>query len=443
MQSIWKENGALPKREPLQGERKVDIAVIGGGMTGILTAYFLMKKGAKVLVLEQDRVGMGATGNTTAKVTSSHNLIYEKLMNRFGVELARKYGELQEMAIEGYARLIQEKQIECQWERRDHYVYTQKDPTVLHGEVYVAKRLGLPAVFTQKTELPFPVTGAVKFEHQAQFHPLKFLSAIAKEVDVCEETPVLDVQGQVIRTSRGTVTAQQVVVASHYPFLNVPGYYFLREYQKKSYVLALRNAQKMEGMYIGAGTEGYSFRPYQDMLLFGGDSSRTGKHLDGMVHLQKKARALYPDCHVVSAWENQDCVTLDGLPYVGRYSKKISNLYVATGYDKWGMTQSMAAALLLSKELAGERWDYSDVFSPQRKWISATIPAFLGHAAETAAGLVRGVFMKPSCRCTHLGCGLHWNAAEQVYECRCHGSRFDKNGKRLVGPAESNLKKDR
>lgn len=445
MKSIWEMTEEISARECLNGNKKVDVAVIGAGMTGILTAWFLKQKGARVLVLEGSRIGMGATAHTTAKVTSSHNLIYDKLIRRFGVETARKYGELQEMAIEAYASLIREEKIVCRWERRPSYIYTRKTPQLLEQEARAAARLGLPVQLTDRTELPFSVKAALRYGDQAQFHPLAFLKGIARELAVCEDTWVRGVKGRQVFTDRGTVIADQIVIATHYPFLNAPGYYFLREYQKKSYLLALKQAQKIEGMYIGAGTEGYSFRPFGELLLFGGEGSRTGKNTDGLPKLKDAARKLYPRSRVVCGWVNQDGMTMDGLPYVGKYSAKIPNLYTATGYGKWGMSNSMAAALLLSKELSGETWDYSGIFSPQRKTVPAAWPEYLIHGWESAVNLSMGLF-RPAVgktadgpgkdlKCSHLGCRLTWNEQEKVYECPCHGSKFDRNGRRIAGPA--------
>ncbi|MCI8514282.1 MAG: FAD-dependent oxidoreductase [Lachnospiraceae bacterium] len=445
MKSFWEKTVSLPLREPLRGNRRVDVAVIGAGMTGILTAWFLKQKGARVLVLESGRTGLGSTAHTTAKVTSQHGRIYEKLIRRFGPEVAGKYGELQEIALEAYEKLIREKGIDCHWERRPAYVYTRENPARLIREARAAAKLGLPACFTDRTELPFEVAGAVRFERQAQFHPLEFLKSMADEVEVCENTWVRGVQGRQIFTDRGTVIAGQTVMASHYPFQNCPGYFFLREYQKKSCLLALKGAGKMEGMYIGDEGDAYSFRSFQEFLFVGGEGSRTGKNPNGLSKLREAAGTWYPKSRVAAAWVNQDGVTVDGLPYVGRYSKKTPNLYVASGYGKWGMTNAMAAALLLSRELAGESWDYSGVFSPGRRIAPGAFGEWLSHAYESAVGLGTGLFFPKIGRknaaysggkkCSHLGCKLTWNEEEGVYECPCHGSRFDKNGRRLSGPA--------
>lgn len=445
MRSIWEKTVSLPLREPLRGNCRVDAAVIGAGMTGVLTAWFLQRKGAKVLVLESGRTGLGATGRTTAKVTAQHGRIYEKLIRRFGPETARKYAELQEIAIEAYERLIREKKISCHWQRRPAYVYRERNPAPLFREVKAAESLGLPARFTERTELPFPVAGAVCFDRQAQFHPLEFLNAVANELEICENTWVRDIRGKQVFTDRGTVIADQIVVASHYPFLNRPGYFFLREYQKKSYVLALKGAGKIKGMYIGDGEDAYSFRSFGDLLLLGGEGSRTGRNGNGLRKLRETAGMWYPDSRPAAAWVNQDGVTLDGLPYVGRYSGKRPGLYVASGYGKWGMTHSMAAALLLSRELAGEIWEYSGIFSPTRKLVPGAFASALSHGCESAAGLGAGLFLLKIGRksagqpggkkCSHLGCKLVWNEEEKVYECPCHGSRFDKTGRRLAGPA--------
>ena len=221
--SIWRQTAVLPAYPPLSEDEKVPVAIIGGGITGLLTAHLLRQKGIRALVLEADRICSGQTSRTTAKITSQHDLLFAALIDRLGEDAARQYARANEAAIADYAHMIEEGRIDCSFTRCDAYLYSQTESTPLEQESQAARQLGLPATFTRNTELPFPVAGAVRFADQARFHPLKFLRAIADGLDVRENTRVLSVEDDRIHTECGTVTAEHIVFACHYPFVNVPG----------------------------------------------------------------------------------------------------------------------------------------------------------------------------------------------------------------------------
>ena len=322
MESVWTEDTEIRRREPLPGDREVPAVVIGAGLAGILTAYYLQKEGIRTVVLEADRIGSGQTKNTTAKITSQHNLIYSRLIRTFGRRMAEHYASANETAIGEYERLIREKGIRCDFARCPAYLYTQTRPELLKQETEAAASLGIQATFGTGCELPFPVAGVTRFQGQARFHPLKFLAGMAEEVEVYEQTKVLKVEGRRVETARGTVTAEHIVFASHYPFLNVPGWYFARMHQERSYVLALEGAERLEGMYLGIDQGGLSFRSSGDLLLLGGGGHRTGVSRkdgagQGYVLLRGRAEEIYPGCQETAHWSAQDCMTLDGLPFIG------------------------------------------------------------------------------------------------------------------------------
>ena len=441
MKSIWSESCSLPERESLKDDIVVEAAVIGAGMAGLLTAYFLEKQGLKTVVLEGFSTVGGVTKNTTAKITSQHDLIYDRLIQKFGVELAGQYAWANQRAIKTYREMIKENQIDCGFEIKPSFVYSLRDAKPIEDEAVAAGKLGIEAEFTTITDLPFAVKAAVKFENQAQFNPLQFLRAISKDLTIYEHTMAREIRDDVIITEHGRVTADHIVVATHFPFVNIPGWYFARMHQERSYVIALKNAVQLNGMYIDENPDGYSFRNYGEYLLLGGAPHRTGKHPQKSSYetLRKAAKELFPQSEEVACWSAQDCVTWDNVPYIGQYAASTPNLYVATGFKKWGMTGAMAAAEIITDSICGRQNDCAEVFSPQRFHASASMKNLLTDAGHSVAGLTAGALSAPSRRCAHLGCRLQWNEDEKTWDCPCHGSRYDSGGKLLDGPATKGL----
>lgn len=478
MKSYWTLTAEkIASFPPLTGERQADVVVIGGGMAGVLTAYYLKQHGADVLLLEADTIGSGQTENTTAKVTSQHGLIYEKLQKAMGLSLARQYAAANEGAIQSYRELIRREHIDCQWEDCPAFLYSLEDADDLKKEAEAAKALGLPASFTTDTELPFLVKGAVRFADQGRFHPLSFLRAVAKGLPICEHSRVQRVEGTTCFTERGKVFSKEVVFACHYPFINFPGAYFMRMHQERSYVLALSGTASLKGVYLGVDKENaFSFRQAGKVLLLGGENHRTGENRPGGRYqgLLEKAQTWWPGCREVARWSAQDCMPMDGVPYIGPYAADAPHWWVATGFQKWGMTTSMVAATLLTNAILGEGSPYAPVFAPSRFTPAASAKNFLVDGYHAAKDLVRQVLQPPraaldelppghggivdvegekvgvykteegkvftvSTRCPHLGCQLEWNPDEKSWDCPCHGSRFDHTGKRLDGPAEEGL----
>ena len=419
------------------GTKQWDVIVIGAGMAGILTAYYLKKSGKRVLVLEANEVASGQTGRTTAKITSQHDLKYRKLIKQIGVRKARLYAEANEKAIDEYEKLIREENIDCQFKRLSAHLYTREDKKILWEEAQAAAYLGIDTFFLRESELPFAISSVVGFRNQAQFSPLDFIRHIAKELEVYEHTKVIKIRGNRIITKDRVLTADKIVVATHYPIRNVPGFYFMRQHQERSYVLALLGPDKLNGMYLGIDEDGISLRQAGDYLLLGGGSHRTGKNTIGGAydHLECVARNYFPECEIVAHWSAQDCMPHDGIPFIGKYSIFTPNLYVATGFQKWGMTSSMVAAMILRDELCGERNPYSRVFCPQRINIRAGMAKFFIDVGESVAGMLKGIFLKEGPRCPHMGCALVWNPNEHSWDCPCHGSRFEENGGLLDNPA--------
>lgn len=477
MEPIWRENIVIPERQKAEGFLEREVVVIGAGMTGLLTAYHLQSRGKQVAVLEAGRIAGGQTGRTTAKITSQHGMFYHDLTDHIGFEQAELYARANQEAIDAYQDLIEERRIDCDFLRLPSYLYSTENEDLLRQEAEAAKSLGLAADMASVSELPFPTKGAVRFAGQARFHPLKFVRALAEELEIYENTPVKRVRGNSVCFDGGMVSAQAVIFATHYPILNFPGMYFLRQHQERSYVLALSGCGRLKGMYYSADADGLSFRSAGDILLLGGNSHRTGKNAVGGAYagLEAAAREYYKDSRVVCRWSAQDCMPHDEIPFVGRYScltgnkerretgenrhssgcrrgifTGYGNWYVATGYKKWGMSSAMAASLLLADLVTGRDNPYEKLFTPQRLHMRAAAGNLITDLGESVRGLSKG-WLRPwkkqgesgeKCwtRCSHLGCRLEWNPDEESWDCPCHGSRFDREGHLLDEPAKCGLR---
>ena len=428
--SIWHLQAQMPRFDSLHGNRKTDVLIVGGGLAGLLCAWQLQRAGVDYLLIEADRICGGTTGGTTAKITSQHGLIFDKISRQYGPNAARIYYDANDAALKEYGRLCTE--IDCDFEKSDNYIYSTDDRKKLERELRTAEAIGAHPRFAEDLPLPFKTVGAVCFPGQAQFHPLKFAAAISRDLKILERTPARAFEGNTVLTDYGRITAQKIIVATHFPLINKHGFYFVRQYQSRSYVLALSDAPKLDGMYRDEANCGFSFRNYGNMLLLGGGAHRTGK-TSGWGELEKAAQQWYPASRCLERWAAQDCMTLDGIPYIGKYSRRSSELYVATGFNKWGMTSAMVASMILSEQVQGRESPYAFPFSPQR---SSLHPQLAANLLETLCN-----FVKPTApRCPHLGCALKWNPQERSWDCSCHGSRFDEGGKLLDNPANGDMK---
>lgn len=430
MKSLWTDTARLPKFPQLNENTKTDVLIIGGGITGILTAYFLHQQGVKYILVEKERICGHTTQNTTAKITFQHGLIYHKILKGNGIETAKGYLQANKIAFEKYAELC--KRIDCDYELKDNYVYSTDNRNILENELKALEKIGCKAEFCENIPLPFETVGAVKLANQAQFHPLKFLSEIAKELNIYENTFVREMVGNMAITDCAKIKADKVIVATHFPFINKHGCYFLKLYQHRSYVIALENAQDVDGMYVDENRTGYSFRNYNNLLLLGGGSHRTGKEGGNWNELRSFARIHYPFAEEKFIWSTQDCMSLDEMPYIGQYSDKTAKLFTASGFNKWGMTGAMVSAQILSDIVTDKENEFADIFSPSRSILK---PQLFVNAVEATKNLLT-ISEK---RCPHLGCALKWNDTEHSWDCPCHGSRFAENGKVLDNPANGDL----
>lgn len=429
MDSVWTQQVKLPHFDGLDGSRKTDVLIIGGGIAGILCAYFLEKAGVDYTLVEGKTICSGITKNTTAKISAAHGLIYDRLLRHAGMEKTRLYFEANQKAVEKYAELC--RNIDCDFEEKTSYVYSLDNRQKLEDEAEALRKIGHEAGIADSIELPFHTVGAVCMEGQAQFHPLKFISEIARSLHIYENTFVKGFGDHTALTDRGTITWKKLIFATHFPIDNKHGMYFLKMYQHRSYVIALENAADLHGMYIDEAKGGMSFRNYKALLLVGGGSHRTGKQGGNWCELKDFAGCFYPQAVQKYAWATQDCMTLDGVAYIGPYAKHMPDCFVATGFNKWGMTSSMVAAELLTDQILERENPYAEVFDPSR---SMWKPQLAVNTWEALTNLLTPT----KNRCPHMGCALKWNAAERTWDCPCHGSRFDKEGNVLDNPANGN-----
>ncbi|MCL2500879.1 MAG: FAD-dependent oxidoreductase [Defluviitaleaceae bacterium] len=429
--SVWSETTAREIRPALEENINVDVLVVGGGICGVLVAYWLKKAGVRCIVAEAKEIGGGVTKNTTAKITAQHGLIYGDLIKRFGKEKARQYYEANSHAIRRYHELAE--QFPCDFEYKTAYVYSVNDRRKLEREADACRMLGIKTHLHESIPLPVKTKGGLAMEGQVQFHPLKLLYALANELEIYERTFVVKVVGQTAITSRGKITAKHIVLATHYPLVNIPGLYFMKLYQHRSYVIAMEGASMPDGMYLDEHEEGYSFRTYGDLLFVGGGDHKTSKKGGGYAAIQTLVKQAYPHAIEKYRWATQDCMSLDKIPYIGKHKAGSENLYTATGFNKWGMSGSMVVAEILTDLIASGKSRWEDVFTPQRSMMTRQLMVNMGSAAK-------GLLSVGAPRCTHMGCKLHWNTIEKSWDCACHGSRFEKNGHVINNPAKKEIR---
>lgn len=480
MRTIWEpyRMQEAPSNHNSPYELEFDVIIVGAGITGLLTGFFLNQQGLRIAILEADTAISGVTLKTTAKITVAPRLIYSDLVKNLGIGKAEQYAAANLAALSTYQSLIDSHHIDCDYEILPFYYYSTDKISKLDKELHAADAVGLDVSLVNEIELPFAIQGALRYDNQAQFNPVKFLNFIKKDLTIYEHTLVTNIKKHMIFTKDGQLSAKNIVITTHYPIINVPGFYFLRMHQERSYVLALENVPRLNGMYADINKNGYAFRSYHDTLLLSGNGHRTGENRNGGQYagIHSAAKSFYPECQEVCHWSTQDCQTIDKLPYIGKYSSITPNLHVATGFGKWGMNHAMISAMILSDHIlhAGFKVtrtsDYSSVFAPQRIPSRSALPSFcdeirhttenfiirrlkssnsdLGQLPPGQSAIVEGSHGKlgayrdregklhlVSAVCPHLHCILVFNPEELTWDCPCHGSRIDIDGTILKNPA--------
>jgi glycine/D-amino acid oxidase-like deaminating enzyme/nitrite reductase/ring-hydroxylating ferredoxin subunit len=476
----------------------VDVAVIGAGITGVTAAVLLKRAGKTVALIDAKRIVLGATGYTTAKVTSGHGASYSAIRKAFGEDGARVYAEANEAGLARIAQFVDEDGIDCDFERRPNYVFAESEDEVaqLRQECEVERKAGLAASMVDETPLPFDVAAALKLEDQAQFHPRKYLLALAATIPgdgshVFEQSRIRNVRQAapcVVESDRARLLAKDVVVATHLPFLD-SGLFFTKTYPHRSYAVTapLGDGADPQGMYINSGVPTRSIRTIPDgdrvLIQVGGNGHKVAEEDDTPVRydqLEEFLREHWPQAgEVEHRWSTQDYMAHDKVPYVGRLRRGSEHVHVATGYSKWGMTNGTAAAMILTDAILGRRNEWADLFDSKRLPPRSALGDFLKanlssglhfvadhlsradrkavtelepeegaiirvHGRKTAVyrdrqGQLHG--LSPVCR--HLWCLVDWNAAESSWDCPCHGSRYDGEGRAIQGPTTEDLRRRR
>ena len=429
--SLWQHETKLPSFDSLKDDIKTDVLIIGGGMCGLLCGYYLKLSGIDCVLVEAEKIASGTSGNTTAKITSLHGAIYGDLLEKSGIDTAQKYFDINQKAIKEYEKIA--KAVDCSFKESTAYTYSLNDKAKIESEYNALLKLGASAQLGTKSPLPFKISAMVALKNQAEFNPLKFIEYIVKDLKIYENTQILKVDGNTAYYNGGKIKAKKIIVASHFPFINKHGFYFLKLYQYRSYVIALENAQNVNGMYACEADGGLSFRNYGNLLLLGGGGARTGKPCGNWEELIKFKDKYYPKSKVKYKWATQDCMSLDKIPFIGQYSKNTPNLLVATGFNKWGMTSSMVSAMILTDMIMDNKNEYADIFDPSRSILK---PQLAINCIETLSNFI----IPTTRRCPHLGCALKWNKYEHSWDCSCHGSRFRKDGKLINNPANKDMK---
>ena len=430
MESIWNSDFNLHSFEELKSDTECDVLIIGGGIAGVLCAYMLEKEGVDYILLESDKICKKTTAFTTAKITSLHGFIYSKLIKEFDLEFASQYYEANEEAIKEYKKIA--KEVDCDFETVSSYIYSFYNKKRLEKEFNAIRSLGINASYADETELPFEIAGAIKFEKQAIFNPLKFIKGISKDLKIYENSQVIKVKKNFAYTDKAKINAKKIIFATHFPFVDLHGLYSLKMYQEKSYAIAFKGDKKINNAYIDDKSL-LSVRGYNDYIILGGQKHRTGKSSGGWDALAAFKEKYFPGNKIEYKWATEDTITLDGVPYIGRYSKLSKDKYVITGFNKWGMTSSMLGARLICDLILERKNRYEKIFSPQRPILRKQLAV---NILEASANIVS--ISTP--RCTHLGCKLVWNKKERTWDCPCHGSKFNESGEVLNGPANKNLK---
>ncbi len=434
LNSIWSATARNEGFPTLRGDIKTDVVIVGGGMAGLMCIKELTDRGVDCVLLEAKSIGSGITKNTTAKITIQHGLIYNKMLRTYGLERAYQYLSANRRGLEKIRKLAGE--FPCHFEEKDAFIYTEDNVRKIEAEINAYDKLGASAEFVSRIPLPVECAAAVKVSAQGQFHPLEFMFALAKGLRIFENTKALELLPGKVRCEGGSVSAEKIIIATHFPVLNKHGGYSLKLYQHRSYVLALENGPEVNGMYLEDKEDGLSFRNYENYLLVGGGDHRTGKKGGAFRVLEDFCGTSFPDSPVRYRFATQDCISLDGIPYIGSYADDAEDIYVATGFNKWGMTSSAVAADILADMVTGVKNHCAEVFAPDRSVLHPKLFSNIFHS-------VAGILTPTVPRCPHLGCALKYNSDEHSWDCPCHGSRFSDSGELIDNPATDDLKKNK
>lgn len=487
-QSYWR-NFELPIFNKMTEDQSFDVAIVGGGITGITTGYLLAKEGLKVVIIEAGRILTGTTGHTTAKITAQHDIIYDEFISHFGEEKARMYYDANTDALNFIRKMVQINQIDCDYSDQDAIIYadTEQGVSKVEKEAKAYQTLGITSTTINSIPFDIPIQTGLVMHNQAQFHPLKYLNQLVKQfVDaggtIYENTAAADIEDGdspwVLLRNGTKIHCQYIIAASHFPFCDKKGLFFARMYVERSYILGLKTKKAFPGgMYISADTPTRSLRSTpmdgENLVLVAGEGHKTGQEIDTIKHylaLEQFAEDVLGIEEYKYRWSAQDMTTLDKVPFVGPLTENQPRVLVATGYRKWGMTNGTAAAILLKDLVLEKDNPYRELYTPSRFHADPDVKKFISTNLDVAKHLIKGklevIPMHPSelgkdegspvmingqragayrdqegklhivdTTCKHLGCEVEWNDGDRTWDCPCHGSRYSIDGEVLNGPA--------
>ncbi|QCR34007.1 FAD-dependent oxidoreductase [Lysinibacillus sp. SGAir0095] len=453
--SLWLKDVEIPTFSTLSNSLDCDVCIVGGGLSGIYTAYLLAKKGMKVVLLEaKPAFAIGTTGHSTGKLTPQHGVVYSKLLKYFSAEDVFTYYEANRNAIESALQVASEDS----FERVDSYLYATTIPgkQTIEKELYAYNELNIPGVETTETELPFDVTSALKMEDTAQIHPTKFAThflklAIDNEAAVYTNSRVTKVEIDekfVLTDNDSKVTFKKLVLCTHYPIESIKGLITTKLSIDRSYLLASETTELLKGQYLSVEESSRTIRtasiggtPY---FIYGGKSHIAGEVEDTQSYYESLKEEMVETFNLPEPpflWSAQDPNTPDLVPYIGQISEDTPDLYIATGYRKWGLSNSLVAGEILSSLITHESHKATHLYSPTRDQFGKNFLRGLSTIGFVTANLAEGYLTRMEApKCTHLGCKTRWNDGDETWDCPCHGSRFDKDGNVIEGPAVYPLK---
>lgn len=429
--SIWLDTVTMKEFESLSSDLSVDILVIGGGITGLLCAYELKNRGYDCVVVERDKIASKTTKDTTAFITAQHEKLYQDILNEKGFKAAKEYLDINLKALKKYKDLSLKYDIDYQ--ECKSVLFDMDDTYIIRKEKATLEILGYDPILVIDSPLNIPFSLGIAFENQATINPMKLVKCLSDELRIYEDTNIVKIKKNYCVTSKGNkIFYNKLIIATHYPIYNKKGFYFMKLTQRRSYCVGIemdkKNNDYFYDTYCGINEDSLYFRTYKDYLIIGGND-RDNKE-ECLTSFKERIGKIIINDKIIYNWSGQDCISLDGIPYIGRHNMIDKNIYVATGFNLWGFTWAMASSFIISDMI--EKRIVCDLTDPRRIVINKRL---FSNIANSVKHLFR--FKKP--RCKHLGCSLKYNKIEHTWECPCHGSRYNVSGEVLDGPSQKDL----
>ncbi|MFC5588035.1 FAD-dependent oxidoreductase [Sporosarcina soli] len=452
--SLWLQTAYSRDPYPaLDQDVTCDICIIGGGLAGIANAYYLAKEGKDVILVEKDTILAGATGNSTGKLTAQHDFVYAKLLKQFGLDQAKLYYGVNEQAIEFARSFAKEGEIKA----ADSILYSQtKHGTeLLRHEMRAYETLGIPGELGKNSELPIHIDATLTMPNESQIHPVRFgqhLAQLAVEAGarIYEHSDVvlMDLKKRLLAMKSGhEIQFTELILCTHYPIEALRGLQVMKLAVDRSYIVAAEGNMPLQGQYISVDSPKRSIRTAQfddkTFFLLSGESHTAGAESNTEVHykrLNTDVQELYHLDTLTNRWSAQDPQTPDLIPYAGIISSSMPYVYLSTGNRKWGLSNSLANARIISDLIVGRDNNASQLYAPDRTGFGSFLLQALKISGLVVTEFTGGHLTRTNAPiCTHMGCRTRWNEGDETWDCPCHGSRFRKDGSVLEGPATKPL----